>query len=384
MKYITNSYTKRNKQILFIIKGCLIILSCLIPVGAEGEEGLLEASAIHCRNLPSLPNPLGVAGPFVGVDGEALLVAGGANFPEAPPWKEGKKVWQDRVYALPSPDGGWVTAGTLPKPLAYGVSVNTERGVLCIGGGDASAHYADTFFMRYRDGALAFEPGPALPGPVAFGCGVRAGDTVYVAGGRAQPDAPRPLDTLWSLDLTKLDAGWQEHETWPGVPRMLSVAGTDGESFFLFSGVDLVPDEEGVSQRVYLSDAYRFRPGTGWTACAQLPLPAAAAPNPAIYRSGHLYVLGGDTGRLASTEPGPGHPGFDGIVVAYDVASGAWQPAGKLLKNPSNNLWPPVTTTLTPWAGGYALPTGEARPGIRTPQVLLIEIGGGLVHARKQ
>ena len=32
--------------------------------------------------------------------------------------------------------------------------------------------------------------------------------------------------------------------------------------------------------------------------------------------------------------------------------------------------WPPVTTTIVNWKGGYVIPTGEARPGIRTPNVL--------------
>ena len=39
--------------------------------------------------LPSLPDPLGVAGPFAGVHNDALIVAGGANFPR-PVWENEK------------------------------------------------------------------------------------------------------------------------------------------------------------------------------------------------------------------------------------------------------------------------------------------------------
>ncbi|MCX6997017.1 MAG: hypothetical protein NTV49_07995, partial [Kiritimatiellaeota bacterium] len=60
--------------------------------------------------LPDLPEALGVAGPFAGVSGGALLVAGGANFPNGMPWAGGRKVWHDAVYVLPAPAGAWQAA----------------------------------------------------------------------------------------------------------------------------------------------------------------------------------------------------------------------------------------------------------------------------------
>ena len=41
-----------------------------------GERAQLAATA-----LPDLPDPIGMAGPFVGVHNDVLIVAGGANFP---------------------------------------------------------------------------------------------------------------------------------------------------------------------------------------------------------------------------------------------------------------------------------------------------------------
>jgi len=52
------------------------------------------------RELPPLPDPRGVAGVFAGVSGNALLVAGGANFPGQPPWEGGQKKWNNEVYVL--------------------------------------------------------------------------------------------------------------------------------------------------------------------------------------------------------------------------------------------------------------------------------------------
>lgn len=66
--------------------------------------------------LPPLPDAHGVAGAFAGVAGGALLVAGGANFPDGPPWQGGTKAWTDRIWVLDRPDGAWREAGRLTGP----------------------------------------------------------------------------------------------------------------------------------------------------------------------------------------------------------------------------------------------------------------------------
>jgi N-acetylneuraminic acid mutarotase len=123
--------------------------------------------SLQWSELPPLPEKLGFAGPFVGTHKGALLVAGGANFPEKPPWEGGTKVWHDRVFVLERPDGDWKLAGTLPRPLGYGVSVSTKDGVICIGGSDAQRHYADVFLLRRENGELKTSPLPSLPRPCA-------------------------------------------------------------------------------------------------------------------------------------------------------------------------------------------------------------------------
>ncbi|MBK7637754.1 MAG: hypothetical protein IPJ13_28305 [Saprospiraceae bacterium] len=37
------------------------------------------------------PN-IGIAGPVTGIVGDVLIIAGGANFPDNPPWTGGKKI----------------------------------------------------------------------------------------------------------------------------------------------------------------------------------------------------------------------------------------------------------------------------------------------------
>ena len=105
---------------------------------------------IEWQALPDIPDPLGLAGPIVGQTNGAILFAGGANFPDAPPWKGGKKTFSSRVHVLGT-DGKWITdAGKLPRPIGYGVSITTDRGVIVIGGCDATQCYADVQRLTWR------------------------------------------------------------------------------------------------------------------------------------------------------------------------------------------------------------------------------------------
>ncbi|HTN77120.1 MAG TPA: hypothetical protein VL096_17795, partial [Pirellulaceae bacterium] len=117
------------------------------------------------QQLAALPDNEGFAGAFAGVSGDALLVAGGANFPDKKPWEGGQKVWHDAVYVLEQPTGKWAVAGKLPRPLGYGVSVTHSGGVVCVGGSDAQRHYASVFRLRWHEGKLLTDLLPDLPQP---------------------------------------------------------------------------------------------------------------------------------------------------------------------------------------------------------------------------
>ncbi len=121
------------------ISSTILIISFLcLPVNAQ-SEGL--KSSLKWSNLPDLPDALGRAGVFVGVHNDALIVAGGANFPQ-PVW-ESNKVWHDDIYVLTkgqdtnAQDWQWHKGFTLKRPMAYGGTVSTQYGVVCIGGNDA-------------------------------------------------------------------------------------------------------------------------------------------------------------------------------------------------------------------------------------------------------
>ena len=320
------------------------------------------------RELPPLPDKFGFAGPYVGSHNGALLVAGGANFRDKPPWEGGTKVWYDTVFVLEKPDGAWKAAGKLPRPLGYGVSLSTKDGVVCLGGSDAQQHYADVFLLRWNNGEIKNSPLPSLPKSCANFSGALLGKTIYVAGGIETPGSTNTLKTFWSLDLGAAKPQWRELEPWPSPGRMLAVAAVQDKSIFLASGAELSGDAHGKPVRRYLSDAYRYQPGRGWKRLADLPRATVAAPTPApVLGQSAFLILGGDDGALVNFQPLDRHPGFPKTILAYDTVTDTWKPFGEM---PIAH----VTTSMTRWKSGFVMPSGEIRPGVRSPKVWTMQV----------
>jgi SSS family transporter len=344
------------------------VLLCLVACGRAPANDTIEWT-----QLPSLPDGRGFAGPFAGISDGALVVAGGANFPDAMPWQGGTKVWYDTVFVLDRPDGSWRVAGKLPRPSAYGVSITTDRGIVCVGGSDAEGHYAECFRLRLKGGAPEIDLLPALPRPTANACGALLNNTIYVAGGIEQPNVTAAFHTFWALDLERLDEGWRELPAWPGEARMLATAAAQDGAFYLIGGAALSAGSDGKPARQWLRDAYKFVPHRGWQHVAALPHPIVAAPSPAIpIGRTDLLLLGGDDGSQAN-DPPQAHRGFSREVLAYHAITDTWSVRGTL-------PFSLVTTPLVRWGERIVVPGGESRPGVRSVEVW----SGRIVAARGQ
>lgn len=322
----------------------------------------LTAAPLSWTPLPSLPDAEGFAGSFAGVSDDVLLVGGGTNFPDKKPWEGGTKIWYDQVFALTQPTGTWQRVGALPQANGYGVSISTADGLICLGGGDASANFRTVFRLKYAEGKVITEPLPSLPQPCAFMSGTVVGSIIYLAGGIGTPTATTALPVFWSLDLHNPDHGWQILPTWPGPERILACMGSQDGSVFLFSGARLKAGPDGKPVREWLRDAYRYTPGQGWRQIAALPRVSVAAPSPAPVRDGKLLLIGGDDGALVDFEPKEKHPGFPRSILAYDPQTDQWSTAGEV-------PFSLVTSPAVSWRGHIVIPGGEARPGKRSPEV---------------
>jgi N-acetylneuraminic acid mutarotase len=320
------------------------------------------SDALSWKQLPPIPEPLGVAAPFAGVSGGALIVAGGANFPAGMPWEGGGKVWHDRVWVLERPDGVWREAGKLPRPLAYGLSVTHRDSVVCAGGSDAERHHAEVFRLRWKDGGLTAEPLPALPIALSGASGALVRDTFFVACGAELPGEKVATNRAFALDLAVPNPAWRELPPLPGKPRLLAAAAAHGGAFHVLGGAALEPDASGKIARVYLREAWSYAETKGWQRLADLPKSSVAAPSPAPVSRGRILLLAGDDGSRVGFQPPEKHPGFPRTILAYDPALDRWSEAGE---TPA----PRATVPCVEWQGMFVVPSGEMRPGVRSPEV---------------
>lgn len=354
----------------------LLALCLLIPLQGGLAEGRDE-ERLTWSELAALPDTPGLGGPFVGVHRGVLLVAGGANFPDAPPWEGGSKVWYGDVLALEPDAGAWHQAGQLERPLAYGAAVSTAAGIAILGGSDAERHYAECWMLTWDPTSRTVQRAelPALPISTAFPAATAIADVIYLAAGSDGTDPTALTHAFWALDLSRAEADreWVELPAWPGPPRHKAVAaaqrnGAGAEQFYLFSGEIPSRDADGALVYDYRTDAYRFDPrASTWERLSDLPVPVAAASAVPIGQS-QILVFSGSTGEHVM-EPDP-RPEFPRVVRSFHTITDTWTEVGGMPQAV-------VTAGAVRWQDRIVLATGEVRPGVRTPAVRAVEPARG-------
>lgn len=186
----------------------------------------------------------GVSASYTGIYGGYLYVAGGCNFPETPAAEGGAKRYYKGVYVAKTTNSDkleWQKAGELPEASAYGVSLSTPKGIVCIGGTGNAGPLKSAYIIRYdaKAGTLHVENLPDMPYPVDNMCGTynSSTNTIYISGGNA---GGCPANKLLTLSLDSSDAGWQEYDPFPGEARLQPVCAlfrtTDGAEFCIWGG----------------------------------------------------------------------------------------------------------------------------------------------------
>jgi solute:Na+ symporter, SSS family len=219
---------------------------------------------------------------------------------------------------------------------------------------------------------------------------------------------------FWALDLSKRDRPaefkWTVLPAWPGPPRILPIAAAQrskrGAEFFLFSG----RRPQSGRPTEMLSDAYAFDPQSrtwrtlpaiGDGAKSGLSVMAGSA---AAVGDRDVLLFGGDRGELylkleehdlalaALRAKLPGspaamrdslereitarldakriiydeHPGFAGEVLAFDTGRETWRTVGR------SPVPAQVTTVAVTHRDAILIPSGEIKPGIRTPAIVRV------------
>lgn len=351
--------TSLKQPLLFLL---FTVVLCWPTISSAQPKPRVEL--LQWKELPPLPDKVGFAGMVAGVSDNELLAAGGANFPDL----NGPKVYHDTIYVLDKPDGKWKVAGKLKRPLAYAVSVTHNDRVICVGGENDTETYAKVFALKWSNNKIEIEDLEPLPMPCTNSCGALIGDKLYVAGGIREHStkATKALKVFWSLDLSapRDQQKWKKLPTWPGPERMLAVAASQSDKFFLFSGAQLI-EKEGKPERIqpYLRDGYSFDPKKEkWTKLdTVMPRATVAAPGPAItLGQSHIVIIGGDD----KIRPAQNHPGFLEDVLVYLPVTNVWTSDKPLSKGTSR-----VTAPIVQWKDTHVVISGEMRPRVRSPKV---------------
>lgn len=315
--------------------------------------------SLDWKQLADLPDAEGWAGMFAGVSNGALIVAGGANFPEKPLWEGGPKRWTDRVFVMTPGSAGWVDASPLPKPLGYGATATLPQGVMFIGGSNAGGAVADCYMLTWDGKGVVCRELPPLPVTLTGHAAAVMGGKVYVQGGSLAVGEQDAESRLWIFDPA--DETWSEGEPMPARGRFLQQMATIGSTIYVLGGIGLKDGEDGRKVRDMLTEAWSYSEATGWRRLAYLPHFCAAGPTPAPVINGRIYLLGGDDATVKGFTP-QNHPGFHNFTLCYNPGTNEWAPAGEMA----------VARAVLPcaeWEGMAVIVNGEQRPGKRSNQV---------------
>lgn len=384
----------------------IFLISLYFSTPTQGQDkGNLPVlhweKAVDVPSGEGLEKALGYAGMYAGTHNGVVILAGGANFPNGLPWEGGEKIWWDVVEVLKKTNNGysWISQkAKLPKRLAYGGVVSTERGVILLGGENQHGPQKDVYRLVWHEKAseLGIEQLPDLPKPISHATAAYSNGKVYLAGGISEGTS----GDFFMLDLNSDQMQWETLPQWPGPERshaaMVVQTGGEYENLYLFGGRRKT--QYGFSE--VLSDVYRFDPKKKqWKSLGKikdghgnvLPISAFAA-NAA--GSGHILLFGG-------VEPEPFntlekiavklsenklsvaqrdslirerdhllnlHPGFQKQILAFHTVTKSWTNLGDLPFDA------PADFQAVSIGGDILLTSGEIFPGKRSPAVQKLSI----------
>ena len=346
----------------------LIVCVFLLPVFGQEKDA---------NAFPPYPQAGGVSAPFAGFIGDTLIVAGGCNFPDTPAAEGGKKVFHATAYALDVRhlSEGWIPLPPLPVPIAYGASVSTPKGLVCIGGQNTQGTQTDVYLLRTNGQTT---PLPALPIPIDNGGACLCGHTLLVTGGN-QPENGKGL---YALDLSS-PTNWKRLADYPGPQRIQPIVLSTPNALYLAGGYAFDAAQKKCTPS---TDLLKYDVGTNcWSVLDTLIAERDGTPrclaggSGVMLSDGKMLLTGGvnhDIFRQAMEGKGPAdymkkpvawyrfnddlltyHTGKRTWHVTYDVP-GLARAGGILLEH-----------------DGYLyIICGEIKPGIRTPQITVLPL----------
>lgn len=393
--------------LIFVLIGCLGLTAVAQTVKIKYNNN--RHNEVTFRELPPLRvnGTQGVSGAYGGMLEERMLVAGGCNFPGVPAAQGGEKIFYDTVYIYEDPSSihhSWLAVGQLPRAAAYGVSVTTPDGVVCVGGYDGLRSLDTAFLLNVSNLQLVTTTLPHLPVALDNMAGAYGEGYVYVAGGQSNGQTSNKVFRL------KLRGGtaWEELPPYPGAARLQAAAAVQsdatGPCFYLMGGY--APASESHWAEVH-RDGLVYNPRSGnWkrTSCI-VPygetVPHAVSGSTCVASGcAHIVFFGGVNANIFQTALNRPRE-LAAAIAAGDSVQARFlrQEAAEYLLHPaswyqfSDELLIYHTLTDT-WVreshspclaragavainsgSGWVIVGGETKPGIRSAEVNVVNMG---------
>jgi cyclically-permuted mutarotase family protein len=380
-----------------MIRLAISFLTSYMLLTAVSKKQKKQVPSIRWEIAGTLPaasgqeKSLGVAGPISGVYNNALIIAGGANFPDSMPWLGGKKKYYDEVFVY------WKIGREvelisksfkLTSSIGYAACCSTPKGVVYVGGENQNGISNKAGLLQWDESAasLIIKNLPDFPLAVTNASATVNGDMVYVAGGETATVAS---DQFYRLDLANTAEGWVRM---PVLPKPASHAVLAAQSNGDHTCIYMVGGRKKNPGRTsdFYSSVYEFDlKENRWKEKGSLPYDLCAG---TVITVGlhHLLLFGGDRGETfhqtevlmaaiqsekdemrkqqlvqQKTVLQSSHPGFSREVLSFNTLTNSWEKAGCI------PFETPVTTQAIKWGDDVIIPSGEIRAGVRTPNILL-------------
>ncbi|MCY1721192.1 hypothetical protein OU798_12610 [Prolixibacteraceae bacterium Z1-6] len=358
---------------------------------------------VEFSNFPELiagngqQNQPGLAGPITGVISDYLIIAGGSNFPDSLPWHGGTKTYYDQVYYVNTNniDSGWkISTKKLNEPLAYSACVTVDNKIICVGGENQDGPTSRIIMISKHAHDFDFQEQTKLPFAVSNAGIANIDSKIYIAGGTGVNGA---LSSFYCADITTDSMHWSRL---PEIPLPLSHAVVvnqwDGSEQCIY----VLGGRNKTSELTeFFSAVWKYSPAKNkWTKCGEItkgenePFALTAGTGVAVGENS-ILLFGGDHGTLFNktedfinrilkeneTEKKSelvkqknshlqNHPGFDRVILIYNTLTNVCQQMGTLPHAAQ------LTTTAVKNDNNIFIPSGEVKPGIRTPEVTCLKV----------
>lgn len=340
----------------------------------EGENGV--------------PHP-GLAGAISGMVQNRLVIAGGANFPDALPWEGGTKTYYTDIFTWGIDSKSTLefqnTPGQLPYKVAYPAVATTTHGIVFAGGENETGLLANVSLLTVdtTTNEWLINYLKPLSVPTTHAAATCLNNEVFIAGGETGKGATA---AVWMMNLKDTSKGWQALPVLPNPASdgvLAAVALPSGKTNLYFAG-GRSRQPNGISlhyQTVFKLSTENEK----WEPCASLPYGLSAASG-ANSPGEKWFIFSGDKGETFekvekllvkishttdSTEKEKllkekaaiqsAHPGFSREVLVYDFSLDKWTTSDSI------PFEAPVTTNAFFYHNKAYLCSGEVRAGIRTP-----------------